>query len=51
MTRANAEIIGRRFGKLLAVETSADGVLLGRSFLRVRAAVKIIDPLPKGFWL
>lgn len=51
MTRANAEIIGRRFGKLLAVETSTDGMLLGRSFLRVRVAVKITDPLPKGFWL
>ncbi|KAF7114851.1 hypothetical protein RHSIM_RhsimUnG0075100 [Rhododendron simsii] len=42
---------GRRFGKLLAMETSTDGMLLGRSFLRVRVAVKIIDPLPKGFWL
>ncbi|KAF7152826.1 hypothetical protein RHSIM_Rhsim01G0110700 [Rhododendron simsii] len=51
MTRANAEIIGRRFGELLAVETSMDGMLLGRSFLRVRVAVKITDPLSKGFWL
>ncbi|KAF7152710.1 hypothetical protein RHSIM_Rhsim01G0092500 [Rhododendron simsii] len=51
MTRTNAEIIGRRFGKLLAVETSPDGFLLGRSFLRVRVEVKLSDPLPKGFWL
>lgn len=51
MTRANAELIGKRLGKLLAVETSHDGILLGRSFLRVRAAIKVSDPLPKGFWL
>lgn len=31
MTRANAELIGKRLGKLLAVETSHDGILLGRS--------------------
>lgn len=49
MTRANAETIGKRFGKLLAVETSTDGMLLGRSFLRVRVAVKITDPLPNCF--
>ncbi|KAF7135970.1 hypothetical protein RHSIM_Rhsim08G0119300 [Rhododendron simsii] len=51
MTRANAELIGKHFGNLLTVETSHDGFLLGRSFLRVRAAVKLSDPLPKGFWL
>lgn len=51
MTRANAELIGKCLGKLLAVETSHDGILLGRSFLRVRAAIKVSDPLPKGFWL
>lgn len=51
MTRANAEIIGKRFGKLLALETSPDGFLLGRSFLRVRVEINLSDPLPKGFWL
>lgn len=51
MTRANAELMGRRFGQLLAVESSHDGILLGRSFLRVRAAIKLDDPLPKGFFL
>lgn len=51
MNRANAELMGRRFGHLLAVENSHDGILLGRSFLRVRAAIKLDDPLPKGFFL
>ncbi|KAF7136176.1 hypothetical protein RHSIM_Rhsim08G0187900 [Rhododendron simsii] len=51
MTRVNAEAIGKRFGRLLAIETSTDGILLGRSFLRVRAEIKIADPFPKGFWL
>lgn len=51
MNRANAELMGRRFGRLLAVENSIDGILLGRSFLRVRAEVKLDDPLPKGFFL
>lgn len=51
MSRANAEIIGRRFGKLLALETSPDNILLARSFLRVRVEINLAQPLPKGFWL
>ncbi|KAF7145512.1 hypothetical protein RHSIM_Rhsim04G0053400 [Rhododendron simsii] len=51
MSRANAEIIGRRFGKLLALETSPDNMLLARSFLRVRVDINLAQPLPKGFWL
>ncbi|KAI8574264.1 hypothetical protein RHMOL_Rhmol01G0341400 [Rhododendron molle] len=51
MTRANAEIIGRRFQRILALEASSDGILLDRSFLRVRVEINLSQPLPKGFWL
>ncbi|KAF7133101.1 hypothetical protein RHSIM_Rhsim09G0068100 [Rhododendron simsii] len=51
MTRANAEIIGNRFEKLLAFETSPDNVLLARNFLRIRAEINTTLPIPKGFWL
>ncbi|KAF7128084.1 hypothetical protein RHSIM_Rhsim11G0021600 [Rhododendron simsii] len=51
MNRANAEIIGRRFQRLLALEGSSDGILLDRSFLRVRVEIDLNNPLPKGFWL
>lgn len=51
MTRANAETIGHRFGKLLGVEGAAEGLLLNRSFLHVRVEVNLNQPLPKGFWL
>lgn len=42
MTRANAEIIGKRFGRILALETSSDSMLLSHSFLRVRVGVNIL---------
>ncbi|KAG5537914.1 hypothetical protein RHGRI_025115 [Rhododendron griersonianum] len=51
MTRANAEIIGNRFDKLLAFETSPDNILLARNFLRIRAEINTTLPIPKGFWL
>lgn len=51
MNRANAITIGQRFQKLLAIESSPDGILLGRSFLRVRVVINLSQPLPKGFWL
>lgn len=51
MTQRNAEIIGKCFAKLLAMESSTDGILLGRSFLRVKVEIEISKPLPKGFWL
>lgn len=51
MTRANAEIIGKRLGRLLALETASDNFLLARSFLRVRVEVNINQALVKGFWL
>ncbi|KAF7130224.1 hypothetical protein RHSIM_Rhsim10G0112000 [Rhododendron simsii] len=51
MTCANSEIIGKRFGRLLAMETASDNFLLARSFLRVRVEINIPQPLAKGFWL
>ncbi|KAH7867291.1 hypothetical protein Vadar_031473 [Vaccinium darrowii] len=51
MSRSNAEIIGRRFRKLLGVEAFSDGLLLSRSFLRLRVEIDLSQPLPKGFWL
>ncbi|KAF7153207.1 hypothetical protein RHSIM_Rhsim01G0198800 [Rhododendron simsii] len=51
MNRANAEIIGKRFQKLLAIETNPDGIMLDRSFLWVRVNINLELPIPKGFWL
>lgn len=51
MTRTNAELIGKRFGILLGVEGASEGLLLNRSFLRVRVEVNLKEPLPGGFWL
>lgn len=51
MTRENGEIIGKRFARLLGIEAISDGLLLQRSFLRVRVEVNLTQPLPKGFWL
>lgn len=51
MTRNNAELIGQRFGKLLGVEGASEGLLLNRSFLRVRVEVNLKVPLPRGFWM
>lgn len=51
MNRSNAITIGRRFGKLLAVEGSAGGLLLCRSFLRVKVEIDVNKALAKGFWL
>lgn len=51
MNRANAITIGQRFQKLLAIELSPDGILLGRSFLRVRVEINLSQLLPEGFCL
>ncbi|KAF7153351.1 hypothetical protein RHSIM_Rhsim01G0274800 [Rhododendron simsii] len=48
MNRSNAEIIGRRFQKLLAIETNPYGIMLDRSFLRVRVEINLNLPLPQG---
>lgn len=51
LSRANAEIIGKRMGNLLALEATPDGFCLTRGFLRVRVEINIDQPLPRGFWL
>ncbi|KAF7119989.1 hypothetical protein RHSIM_Rhsim13G0038300 [Rhododendron simsii] len=52
MDRANEEIIGKRFQKLLAIETNPNGIILDISFLRViRVEINLGLPIPKGFWL
>ncbi|KAG5522535.1 hypothetical protein RHGRI_034634 [Rhododendron griersonianum] len=51
MNRTNAEIIGKRFQKLLAIETNPNGIMLDRSFLRITVEINLELPIPKGFWL
>ncbi|KAH7855032.1 hypothetical protein Vadar_020421 [Vaccinium darrowii] len=51
LSRANTEIIGRRLGKLLALEASPDGYCLSRGFLRVRVEINTSQPLSKGLWI
>ncbi|KAH7848349.1 hypothetical protein Vadar_001727 [Vaccinium darrowii] len=51
MRKANAESIGKWFGKLLALETSPNIMLLARSFLRARVEIDINNPLLMGFWM
>ncbi|KAH7858161.1 hypothetical protein Vadar_020707 [Vaccinium darrowii] len=51
LNRANAEFIGKRMGKLKALEAAPDGFCLARGFLRIRVDINIEQPLPRGFWL
>ncbi|KAI8031497.1 hypothetical protein LOK49_LG01G02409 [Camellia lanceoleosa] len=51
LTRQNGEIIGRRIGNLVRVEALHDGLLLERSFLRLRVEVDVSELLPWGFIL
>ncbi|KAI8005809.1 hypothetical protein LOK49_LG07G01061 [Camellia lanceoleosa] len=51
LTRQNGEIIGRRIGNHIGVETLHDGLLLERSFLRLMVEVDVSKPLPRGFIL
>ncbi|KAI8018869.1 Uncharacterized protein LOK49_LG04G00419 [Camellia lanceoleosa] len=51
MTKQNGNIIGNRLGKVLSVEAPQDGLLLHRSFLRIRVEINTQHPLPRGFWL
>lgn len=49
LSRANAELIGSRLGKLLVLEATSGGYCLSRGFLRVRVEINILQPLVKGF--
>ncbi|GMQ06182.1 hypothetical protein CsSME_00050864 [Camellia sinensis var. sinensis] len=51
MTSGNAEIISKRIGNLIGVEVMHDGLLLNRSFLRMRVELDVSKPLPLGFIL
>ncbi|KAI7991576.1 hypothetical protein LOK49_LG12G02484 [Camellia lanceoleosa] len=51
MTKQNGLILGNRLGKVLSVEAPQDGLLLHRSFLRIRVEINIQHPLPRGLWL
>ncbi|KAI8022776.1 hypothetical protein LOK49_LG03G00471 [Camellia lanceoleosa] len=51
MTRKNAQIIGQRQGNLIGVEALHEGLLLERSFLRLRVEMDVTKPLPLGFFL
>ncbi|KAL7243136.1 hypothetical protein ACSBR1_015537 [Camellia fascicularis] len=51
MTRAHGEVIGNRIGRLVEVEAPSDGLLLHRSFLRLRVEVDVTKPLLQGFIL
>ncbi|KAI8001810.1 hypothetical protein LOK49_LG09G00893 [Camellia lanceoleosa] len=51
MTRAHGEVIGNRIGRLMEIEAPSDGLLLHRSFLRLRVEVDVSKPLLQGFIL
>ncbi|KAL7264932.1 hypothetical protein ACSBR1_002812 [Camellia fascicularis] len=51
MTRAHGEVIGNRIGRLVEAEAPSDGLLLHRSFLRLRIEVDVTKPLLQGFIL
>ncbi|KAL7205888.1 hypothetical protein ACSBR2_018744 [Camellia fascicularis] len=51
MTRAYGEVIGSRIGRLVEVEAPSEGLLIHRSFLRLRVEVDITKPLLQGFIL
>lgn len=51
MTRAHGEVIGSRIGRLVEVEAPSDGLLIHRSFLRLRVEVDVTKPLLQGFIL
>ncbi|KAL7248092.1 hypothetical protein ACSBR2_002906 [Camellia fascicularis] len=51
MTRRNGHLIAETIGKLVGVEVPIDGLLLARSFLRIRVEVNTSLPLLRGFLL
>ncbi|KAF5947497.1 hypothetical protein HYC85_013454 [Camellia sinensis] len=51
MTKQNAEFIGKRLGNLIGVEAMHEGLLLNRSYLRIKMEIDVTKPLPLGFFL
>lgn len=51
MTCAHGELIRNRIGRLVEVEAPSDGLLIHRSFLRLRIEVDVTKPLLQGFIL
>ncbi|KAL7189821.1 hypothetical protein ACSBR1_039458 [Camellia fascicularis] len=51
MTRAHGEVISSRIGRLVEIEAPSDGLLIHRSFLRLRIEVDVSKPLLQGFIL
>ncbi|KAL7168773.1 hypothetical protein ACSBR2_033920 [Camellia fascicularis] len=51
MTKRTSEILGRRISQRLHVKAYQEGLLLNRSFLRIRVEVNTQNPLPRGLWL
>ncbi|KAL7224203.1 hypothetical protein ACSBR1_025631 [Camellia fascicularis] len=49
LTRRNGQLIAEHLGQLIGVETPHDGLLLHRSFLRLRVEMDISKPFPRGF--
>ncbi|KAL7186404.1 hypothetical protein ACSBR2_028201 [Camellia fascicularis] len=51
MTKQNAEFIGKRLGNLIGVEAMHEGLLLNRTYLRIKVEMDVTKPLPLGFFL
>ena len=51
MTQRNAEVIGRKLGRLVKIDDQKIIKGVGRSFLRLRLGVKVDEALVEGFWL
>ncbi|KAI7992412.1 hypothetical protein LOK49_LG12G01664 [Camellia lanceoleosa] len=51
MTKTHKVTIGNHLGKLITIEALSDGLLLVRSFLRIRVEIDVTKPLLQGFIL
>ncbi|KAL7181875.1 hypothetical protein ACSBR1_040731 [Camellia fascicularis] len=51
ITKTNGETIEQRLGRLIRVDGHCEGLLLNRSFLRLRVELDVTKPLPRGFFL
>ena len=51
MTQSNAEVIGRKLGRLIKIDDQRIVEGVGRIFLRIRLGLKVEQPLVEGFWL